>query len=201
MLIILLWMLGFALLHSIMADKRVKAWVGQYLGERFRHGWYRLLYNIIALLSLIPVFWYMLSRAEVLYSVPQSVALVFRGIQAVGLIGLMISLLQIDWLRFAGLRQAFAYLRGDSLPLATEQLKTDGIYAFVRHPLYLFSLLVLWFTPTLTDTGLFFNIATTLYFVAGSVIEERRMIDYYGEEYMTYQERVPWLIPFFPTKG
>lgn len=194
-------MLGFALLHSITADKRVKAWISQTFGKRFQHGWYRLLYNIVSVISLAPIFLYMATISETIYTVPGWLVPIFRILQIIGLIGAGISLLQIDWMRFIGLRQVMAYFSGQALPLADEPLKTDGMYGFVRHPLYLFSLMVLWFSPTLNNAGLFFNIATTLYFVFGSIIEERRMIDYYGDAYREYRKKVSWLIPFMLSQG
>ncbi len=196
MLVILLGMLGFALVHSITADKRVKGWMGQTLGERFQHGWYRLFYNVLSVISLAPIFLYMATRSEVIYSVSGISIIIFRVIQVIGLVGAAISILQIDWMRFVGLRQVMAYFSGAELPLSSEALKTDGVYGFVRHPLYFFSLLFLWLNPTMTDAALYFNIAASAYFVFGSIIEERRMRDYYGEHYKAYQARVPWLIPF-----
>jgi len=196
MLVILLGMLGFALVHSITADKRVKGWMGQTLGERFQHGWYRLFYNVLSVISLAPIFLYMATRSEVIYSVSGISIIIFRVIQVIGLVGAAISILQIDWMRFVGLRQVMAYFSGAELPLSSEALKTDGLYGFVRHPLYFFSLLFLWFNPTMTDAALYFNIAASAYFVFGSIIEERRMRDYHGEHYKAYQARVPWLIPF-----
>ncbi len=196
MSIIILWMIGFSLIHSITADKRFKDWVAQIISERFRHGWYRLFYNALSVISLAPLFLYMANNAVPIYSVPRWLVPIFLIIQLIGVIGLVISILQIDWMRFAGFKQIYAYLTGKPLPLANEPLQTKGLYAFVRHPLYLFSLLFLWFSPTLTNTGLVFNILATLYFVFGSIIEEKRMISYYGESYTKYQQDVPWLIPF-----
>ena len=196
MIIILLWMIGFSLIHSLTADKRFKDWVAEHSSERFRHGWYRLFYNILSVISLAPLFLYMFSTSTPIYSVPAWLIPIFLAIQLVGIIGLGISILQIDWMRFAGFRQVHAYLTGGQLPLADETLKTDGLYGFVRHPLYLFSLLFLWFSPTMSNSALIFNIMTTLYFVFGSIIEEKRMIAYYGQHYKNYQENVPWLIPF-----
>ena len=196
MSIIILWMIGFSLIHSITADNRFKDWVAQIISERFRHGWYRLFYNALSVISLAPLFVFMAGIAVPIYSVPSWLSPIFLLIQLIGFIGLVISILQIDWMRFAGFKQAYAYLMGEPLPLDDEPLQTKGLYAFVRHPLYLFSLLFLWFSPTLTNAGLVFNILATLYFVFGSIIEEKRMISYYGEPYTKYQQNVPWLIPF-----
>lgn len=196
MIIIILWMIGFSLIHSLTADKRFKQLIANMFSERLRHGWYRLFYNIVTLISIAPLFIYMIDISEVIYSIPSWLTPIFLIIQLIGIIGLGLSILQIDWLRFAGIKQVYAYLAGKPLPLPDETLKTNGLYGFVRHPLYLFSLLFLWFTPTLTNTALIFNIMATLYFVFGSIIEEKRMVDYYGELYIKYQKDVPWLIPF-----
>ena len=53
-------------------------------------------------------------------------------------------------------------------------------------------------TPTMTTTGLAFNIGATAYFLLGSIIEERRMVEAFGEDYTAYQKQVPWMIPFMP---
>lgn len=196
MIIIILWMIGFSLIHSLTADKRFKQLIANMFSERLRHGWYRLFYNIVTLISIAPLFIYMIDISEVIYSIPSWLTPIFLIIQLIGIIGLGLSILQIDWLRFAGIKQVYAYLAGKPLPLPDETLKTNGLYGFVRHPLYLFSLLFLWFTPTLTNTALIFNIMATLYFVFGSIIEEKRMVDYYGELYIKYQKDVPWIIPF-----
>jgi protein-S-isoprenylcysteine O-methyltransferase Ste14 len=114
----------------------------------------------------------------------------------VGLIGLVVSLLQINLGQFTGLSQVRAYVAGDPLPLPIEPLQTKGMYALVRHPLYLFSLMILWPVSSMTDTMLAFNIAATLYFVIGSRYEERRLTEAFGQPYRAYQQRVAWLIPF-----
>lgn len=201
MIFIIFWMIVFSLSHSILADSRLKRWVESTLGQRFRHGWYRLFYNIVSLITLLPLFLYMSQQATLLYTVPPWLRPVFIMIQLIGIVGLLVSILQIDWMRFAGLKQVLAYMQGGELPLPDEALVTTGLYAFVRHPLYLFSLLVLWFTPTMTNMSLIFNISATLYFVFGSLVEEQRMLTYYGEQYAQYQKNVPWLLPFIPTRG
>ncbi|NDJ62680.1 MAG: isoprenylcysteine carboxylmethyltransferase family protein, partial [Chloroflexi bacterium] len=118
------------------------------------------------------------------------------AVQIVGFAGLMISLLQIDLGQFTGLSQVLAYLNGERLPLPTEPLQTGGVYRLVRHPLYLFSLLLIWPMPIMTEALLAFNLVSTWYFAIGSLLEERRMLALFGDEYAEYRQRVPWLIPF-----
>ncbi|MGI8738250.1 MAG: methyltransferase family protein [Gammaproteobacteria bacterium] len=78
------------------------------------------------------------------------------------------------------------------------RLAADGLYGLVRHPQYtgLFIGLfgegvVHW--PTLFSVGLFPLIVLAFTLLARH--EERQMIEKFGDEYRTYQQRVPMLLP------
>lgn len=195
MLNILLWMLVFAVVHSVTADKRFKKIAINLIGAYAYEGLYRLFYNILSFLMLAPIFVYVYSNGTPLYSVLSPLVVIFRIIQLIAVFGLGVSLVQIDFWRFMGLRQLATLIKGQPLPLVDEALQTGGLYGWMRHPLYFFSLLTLWFTPNMTNTGFVFNLAATLYFVFGSLIEEQRMVSYYGESYRAYRENVSWMIP------
>lgn len=196
MTLVLLAMLLFGVIHSLTAG-RFKAVFRRWFGERAYHGLYRLLYNGFALLTLLPAALLMaFNDGGVVWQVPASLEIVFLAIQAVGLVGLVVSTLQIDALRFAGVTQFLNYLTGGTLPLADEPLQTGGLYAWVRHPLYLFSLMVLWPVTTMTWGYLGLSVGMTLYFIIGSLYEEQRLLAAYGETYARYRARVPWLLPY-----
>lgn len=196
MLTVLLLMVAFAILHSWLAGRNIKQAIQRRIGERAYHGFYRLAYNFLAVLTLVPPFAIVIfDSGNILWKIEGSVRFVLLGIQAIGVIGVVISLLQIDWQRFAGIRQVVAYFNGDPLPLPNEPLQIKGLYKVVRHPLYLFSLLVIWPMGTMSEALLMFNIGTTLYFIVGSVVEERRLVAAFGESYRRYQQETPWLIP------
>lgn len=200
MAFIVIGMVLFALSHSFTADPRVKQWIQQRMGERAYQGWYRFLYNLFAVVTLAPIMVYIWITGSVIYAVPPEVEDIFYVLQLIGSIGVVISLLQIDLMRFVGIAQIIAYLRNEPLPLPPEKLQTRGLYRLVRHPLYFFSLMSLWFISPMTDTMLVFNVAATLYFVVGSLIEEKRMLRYFGEEYRAYQAQVAWMIPLLRFK-
>ena len=192
-IIFIIW----AVLHSITADQRVKIWVKQRIGERPYQGLYRLFYNGFAVITFVPVLWvtavYLPNRTLWYISAPWSFAANF--VQLIGLIGLGISLFQTDFWDFVGIRQAIRYLRGEKEINLPPHLVTNGMYAFVRHPLYFFSLLIIWFTPTMTIQTVIFNIFVTMYLWAGSRVEERRLAEFFGPTYGTYRKNVPGLIP------
>lgn len=197
MLLFLSLFVLWAVAHSITASSRFKAWAGLRMGRRAYDGTYRLLYNGLAVVTLLPV---LIAGAlalpqRVLWEVGQPLSLVLVGMQLIGFVGLGISLLQTDIMRFIGLGQLFRYLRGDDDVNPGPILTTTGTYRLVRHPLYFFSLLVIWFVPVMTFSLLLFNIATTVYFWAGSAHEEKRLLETYGERYEAYRRRVPRILP------
>jgi protein-S-isoprenylcysteine O-methyltransferase Ste14 len=133
---------------------------------------------------------------RVLYSVAPPYLFVLLCIQALGALGFLWGMFSVDLWRFVGIRQVFAYFSREPLPLPEEPLQEGGIYGIVRHPLYLFGLLILWAIPVMTLNVLLLNAGATLYLVVGSLIEERRLLDGYGEVYRRYRQRVPWLLPW-----
>ncbi|OGO08978.1 MAG: hypothetical protein A3K46_04825 [Chloroflexi bacterium RBG_13_60_9] len=142
------------------------------------------------MITLIPVL-AILARnpGPVLVQVPGPwwVVLVFGQLAALGLLGL--SFLQSDPPGFLGLRQ-LGQAEADS------RLVTTGAYSITRHPMYSTGLLVLWLFPILTTGTLAFNLAATLYILVGSELEERKLIEAYGDEYRRYKAKVARLIPF-----
>ncbi|GAB4570246.1 MAG: isoprenylcysteine carboxylmethyltransferase family protein [Anaerolineae bacterium] len=195
------WLPFFALvlygaLHSLLAARPLKNRIRNIIGERRFEGFYRLAYNVIAALTFVPVALVMLLMpSRVLWEIPMPWAFGAMLLQVVGVVGLVAAVLQADPLRFAGIKQAIAYFNGDPLPLPPEPLQTSGFYGLVRHPLYFFSLLFLWPTPVMTDAYLSFAFGATLYFIVGSLLEERRLLREF-ETYATYRQRVPWLLPW-----
>jgi protein-S-isoprenylcysteine O-methyltransferase Ste14 len=56
----------------------------------------------------------------------------------------------------------------------------------VRHPMYLFSLILFWLFPFITDLILAFFAVSTLYFLIGMIPEEKKLVKIYCEEYERY---------------
>ncbi len=71
----------------------------------------------------------------------------------------------------------------------------EGAYRFVRHPLYLFTLLLIWSVPRFSTDQLLFDVLWTLWIVVGTRLEERDLVADFGETYRRYQLSVPMLIP------
>lgn len=83
----------------------------------------------------------------------------------------------------------------------SKELKLDGIHHYVRHPLYLGTLLFIWglvfVFPMLSN--LIAVIIITGYVLIGIRLEEKKLLDEFGSAYRDYISRVPKLIPGFKT--
>lgn len=197
MIELLLTLVVWAVVHSLMAGQPFKNWYKEKLGQRAYEGTSRIFYNTVSAITLIPVFYLLATRVPslALWSIPSPYNYLAYTVQLIGLIGLALSLIQTDIWSFLGLRQFGRFLRGDPQPEPPARFISGGTYALVRHPLYLFSLLYLWARPEMTLTNLVLNIWVTIYFLIGSIHEERRLLREFGEDYDAYKARVPRMLP------
>lgn len=190
-LILALFFTFYGVLHSVLASLALKAWARRVFGPGVER-WYRLVYNIIAVVTLLPLLpllaWL---PGPTLYVVPSPWRWLMVGGQLLALAALGVSLLQTGLFHFLGLAQVVAAQPGE-----TGKLNVGGFYGWVRHPLYFFSLLLLWLTPAMTLNLLVTYLLLTLYFYVGTFFEERRLLIEFGSAYRAYQQRVPRLIPW-----
>ena len=75
------------------------------------------------------------------------------------------------------------------------KLVVQGAYRWVRHPMYLVALLMIWSYPVVTADRLLFNVLWTLWIAIGAVLEERDLAAEFGDDYREYQRKVPMLLP------
>lgn len=180
--LILISLAIWGVVHSFLASRLAKDLFG------FRR-LYRLLYNIFSVITFAPILYLLVILDDApLYQIPAPWSWVMYGVQALSVLLLLVAVLQTDTLSFVGLRQLFETEK-------PAQLVTHGLYKMVRHPLYLFSLIFLWFSPSMSVNSLAFNIGATLYFMIGAYYEERKLLRDFGEAYADYKRRTPFLIP------
>ena len=168
----------FAVAHSLFATD----WAKNVLHGDGRKG-YRLCYNIA---SLVMFGWVMsvYRNSEVLYFVPGVWSLIMYLLQVV--VGAILA----SCLRQTGVGDFLGFTKNTA-----SSFTNTGWYSIVRHPLYLFSILFMVLNPVMTDQWLMLTIMGIVYFIIGSLIEERRLAVEFGEEYRCYQRQVPFIIP------
>ncbi|NJO05623.1 MAG: isoprenylcysteine carboxylmethyltransferase family protein [Chloroflexaceae bacterium] len=193
------YLILYLALHSLLASLPVKAWAQRMFGDSVMR-WYRLTYNVLAVVLLAPLpLLLAFLPSTTLYIVPEPWRWVMLGGQGVALMLMLVTLRQTDMGYFLGLAQ----LRGTSggtegladPSVGDDALIVNGLYAYVRHPLYTFSLLFIWLSPAMTANLLAVFVLFTIYFYIGSIHEEHRLVRVFGETYRAYQRRVPRLFP------
>jgi protein-S-isoprenylcysteine O-methyltransferase Ste14 len=178
----------WGIVHSVLASMGFKHALRRTLGDGFMR-WYRLLYNLFAVISFLPILYLMLALPDQpLYQVPAPWSTLMRAGQVISALLLLAAVLQTDVLAFAGLRQLVEEEK-------TGELVTGGLYRFVRHPLYTFSLLVLWLSPSVSVNSFVVYVALTVYILIGIVFEERKLQREFGQQYADYKAHTPMLIP------
>ena len=179
----------YGFIHSLIAANGFKHQIYRILGDGAKR-YYRLFYSIFAIITLLPV---MILTSfipdETLYSIPAPLVYLTAALQIVS-VGLIIySVMQTGAFQFIGLSQAFGQDHKDTL-------NTAGLYRYVRHPLYTFSLVVIWLTPTMTRNFALLYAALTVYILIGAMVEERKLVQTFGPAYQEYRRKTPFLIPF-----
>ncbi len=177
------YFLIFAVLHSLLATDYIKNKIEKHLKFRFRY--YRIIYNIISLITFAPVLLiWITSASPLVYSVPGWLYPFVTLIRLAG-IGLFVyAAFQIDPLEFAGLRQ-----------ITGNNLMTRGAYGIVRHPLYTGGIIMLFTKIDMNLLDLAAVSMISIYLIIGAYIEETRLLSVFGEEYRKYQQEVSMFIP------
>lgn len=184
--ILLLALAIWGVVHSFLASHLAKDLFRLQVGNS---NFYRLVYNIFAGISFLPVLYLVATLPDQpLYQVPAPWSYFMLGGQALAVLLLFVAFMQTDGLSFIGVRQLFE-------KESTGALVTRGLYRVVRHPLYTFSLLYVWLSPSVSQNSLVFYIGVTLYVLIGAYFEERKLLRDFGDAYAEYKSKTPMLIP------
>ena len=179
----LVWLstLVFAVFHSITAS----LWCKQCFKSMLPHH-YRLLYSIVGIISTALWLWFNHQLADVpLYAMQGIWFWLLMGLQALGFLIVLAAFKPIDGAVFLGLKEAVQ---------STDPFIIQGIYKYIRHPMYTGAMLILLAMPEQSMNGLNFTLVVCLYFIVGSRFEEKRMLAEHPD-YADYQQKVGAFIP------
>lgn len=181
--------LAFFIQHSGMIRQSFQRWCSQLVRERYHGALFTIASSIVLLLVI--VLW---QKSNVTLASAQggmrwllrfvfllSFVGFFWGVRSLG----SLDMFGTDPIR-KGMQGAAARPRG---------FKVFGPYRWVRHPLYLFCLTMIWSCPDLTADRLMFNLLWTAWIIVGTILEERDLVAQFGADYQAYQNDVPMLLP------
>ena len=181
----------YGVLHSFAASLWLKGQAARLFGEMGRKH-YRLGFVVFALITTLAYFSLVLLLPDArLYVIPAPWVYLTGILQLAAALCMLLSLWSTGIMGFLGLEGLFHPEKAaDRLPLVT-----GGFYKYTRHPIYFFSFVVLVLMPFMTWNLLSFEIGVILYTLIGSLFEERKLVLEYGQDYIDYRNKTPWIIP------
>ena len=181
----------FAIQHSVMARKQFKEWWTQYVPKPIE----RSTYVLFASLALLLLFWQWRPMPAVVWHIENhQLAMTVTGLSVVGWLIVLTSTYLINHFELFGLHQVANNLAGREMPAPI--FRTPLYYKFVRHPIYLGFIIAFWAAPTMTVGHLLFAAVTTAYIIVGILLEERDLVDLFGDDYRRYRNQVSMLVPW-----
>jgi protein-S-isoprenylcysteine O-methyltransferase Ste14 len=180
----------FAVQHTVMARQVFKDWWTRFVPRPIERSTFVFL--TVAILGLMVWQWRPLPNVVWQVESGALVALLWT-LYGLGWAIVLISTCIIDHFDLFGLKQTFFYAR--CKPYPRPQFEERLFYRHVRHPLMLGFVIAFWSAPVMSQGHLLFAVVTTAYILVAIQIEERELVSMHGEDYESYQRRVPMLFP------
>ena len=181
--------LFFFVQHSGMVRRGFKAWSARRIPAHYQGALYTCASGI-ALLVVVILWQESVHTVAAVHGIPRWL---LRGVHGLAIAGFAWGGLALGSIDSFGLKPIQARLSGTK-PSPTP-FAVRGPYRWVRHPLYLFCLMIIWSYPDLTTDRLLFNILWSVWIVIGTVLEERDLVLDIGQPYKDYRRTVPMLLP------
>jgi methanethiol S-methyltransferase len=186
----------FGFVHTFLASDKVKRFI--YNKNKYILPYYRIFYNIISVIFLSLIYLGLPPSNIIIYDLPNPYDFIILSFQFLSLAGILWTLKYFSIKEFLGLSQIKRSLESnynfDELD-EKSYLVTDGMYKFTRHPLYLFSILFLLFRPYMDLNYFIIFSCFVIYFYVGSIYEEKKLVEKFGDAYRNYQKSVPRIFP------
>jgi len=179
----------FFLQHSILIRRGTRQRLAKFVPEQYHYAFYGLTSSIALILMLI--FWQ--KSPAIIASADGIIYWILRGLFCICLLGFFWGVKSLGSFDALGVKPLMRYI--SNRPGKPQQITAKGPYRWARHPLYLFTIVIIWSCPDLTLDRLMFNIMWTFWIVIGTYLEDRDLHREFGSQYLEYSSRVPTLIP------
>jgi protein-S-isoprenylcysteine O-methyltransferase Ste14 len=180
----------FFVQHSVMIRKTFRRRLTTVVPHRLQGVLYTLASG--AVLMILVLFWQ--DSRQTIFSLQGITRWFAYGIFFACLFGMIWGMRALRSVDVLGIRPILD--QNDASHEQSISLTTRGPYRWVRHPLYFFTLVMIWCCPDVTVDRLLFNALFTTWIVLGTLLEERDLVAEFGEIYVDYQREVPMLIPY-----
>jgi len=189
----LLWV-AYCVVHSALISITVTDFVTRALGDNYR--FYRLFFNIFSAGILVPLLMYSHSArwsTALLLTWEGYMRIIQYCLAGLGVIMAITGARHYNMFQFLGIQQIRKRRSGTAMTESGE-FDSSGVLGIVRHPWYLAVFILLW-SRDLNVAGFIINIVLSAYLLIGTLLEERKLVLEFGENYKAYQRQVSMLLP------
>ena len=198
-----LWDLGlliqFPLIHSLLLTQKGRSILSLRNRSKLARHLVTTTFALIASLQLIVVFEFWRSTGVVIWEPPRTI----QRLLACGFIFSWILLAKSMWdsdiTLQTGIKGWFSVIRNRKPEYRS--FPDGGVYRFCRQPIYLSYILILVSSPHWTLDRMMIALIWGSYCILGAIAKERRFLQFFGEEFQKYRERVPFMLPINPAFG
>jgi protein-S-isoprenylcysteine O-methyltransferase Ste14 len=163
------------------------------LGDGFQ--FYRLLYNAVSLVSLIPLVSFSMSIRQTPFFRWEGYLVIVKYLLVVTSLSLFVAgARHYSMSQLFGIRQIKTGRASRAVP-GYDTFDTSGILGMIRHPWYIAGILLVW-AGDISLSTLLINIVIMAYFVIGTFLEERKLLLEFGDRYREYQKNVSMFLPY-----
>lgn len=186
----------FAVSHSLLASNKIKRLIAERAGNLI--AFYRLFYNLSSFLIFLFVYLESPKPDVIVYDLHYPYDIITFAFQILSLFGLLWAAKSVNVREFLGFSQIKRFIENSYKTEDLDEIQeftAKGAYKYMRHPIYFFSILFLAFRPTMDLFYLTMLICAVVYFYIGSIYEEKKLVEKFGDKYSEYQKNVPRIIP------
>jgi len=180
---------AFFLQHSIMIRRPFRRYLRVLIPAHYQGAVYTVASGFV-LLALV-AFWQ--GSDIMLFDLDGLPGGVMRAFYFLSILGIGWGIWALRSIDMFGLDPILENLRAKPSPSMPFTIR--GPYRWVRHPLYLFMIVLFWSCPALTVDRLLFDVLWTIWGVIGTIFGERDLADDFGVAYRDYQANVPMIVP------
>lgn len=198
-LLSVLW-IAWCIFHSFMISLPVTKYLEGTLTNSYRY--YRLFYNLVAIITLVPVLYYGFRiNSPLVFSWKGSSIFIQFILFIIAFLLFLTGARKYDMMQFLGIRQIQSG-RAHSPLTESGIIDMTGVLGITRHPWYLGAIIVIWvINKHIYLSTLIINIILTVYLIIGTWLEEKKLISCCGDKYKVYQKQVSMLIPVKWVRG
>jgi len=190
----LLWC-AYCIVHSALISIRITNFFKRTLGSSYR--FYRLIFNAFSLITFVFLIRYSNSpqfKDPVVLAWSGGFRIIQYALIILAAVLIISGAQHYSMSQFLGFRQIRNDVSRGGIT-ETGTIDTTGVLGYTRHPWYVAVFILLW-ASNLNAAGILVNVILTAYLVIGTLLEERKLVLEFGNEYREYQRRVSMFIPF-----